>query len=230
MDWSAKERALLCPDCLKQIPFIDRQGCRYCGKSLENETACSCRLCDQKIYYSTAYSACEYEGIIRKNLLDFKFSGKNELSNIFAWLIIRKLQMTNEKKFDIIINVPMHDISLRKRGYNQSELIAKNIARFYSKPLVRNGLIKTKATLTQSKLDKKDRIKNIKDAFKIGSKSIIKNQRILLVDDILTTGATVNECSKVLIEGGAKEIIIATIATGKIKFEEPSKGEREYGN
>lgn len=137
--------------------------------------------------------------------------------------------MTNENNFDIIISVPMHEENFKKRGYNQSELIARHIAKYYSKPVDVNSLIKTKATLTQSKLDKKDRVRNIKDAFKVVFPKKIKGQKVLLVDDILTTGATVNECSRVLYESGAADVIVATAATGRIINTEPSKGVEEYG-
>jgi len=217
MEWSRREEELICPDCLNQISLIDSEGCLYCGKKLLDEKKeCSCRQDERKLYYAKVYSACEYSGIIRQKLLDFKFSGKKELSRVFAWLIIRKLQMTNKKFFDIIISVPMHETSVRKRGYNQSELIAEHIASYYSTPLVVKNLVKTRETLAQSKLDKKDRIQNLKDAFKTTSKKELVGKKILLVDDILTTGSTVNECSKVLIESGAKEVFVATAATGKI--------------
>ena len=216
MRWSKNEEDLLCADCLKQISFIDSEGCTYCGKNLDEKRECSCRQDGQKRYYSKAYSACEYSGIIRQKLLDLKFSGRKELFKIFAQLIIRKLQMTNEKNFDIIISVPMHETSLKKRGYNQSELMAGYIASNYSIKLVVNNLVKTRETFTQSMLDKRDRVQNLRDAFKIISKKELAGKKILLVDDILTTGSTVNECSKILMESGAKEVIVVTAATGKI--------------
>lgn len=215
MNWSTEEEELLCPDCLSQIPFIDTPGCNFCGKRLEQDTICSCRLEEDNLFYSKAYSACEYKGIIRNRLLDFKFSNRKGLSKVFAGLIIRKLQMTNEKTFDIIISVPIHEVKFEKRGYNQSELISEHIAKYYLKPLVKKNLVKTRETHTQSKLHKKDRVQNIKNAFEIILKEEVIGKNILLIDDILTTGSTVNECSKVLMQNGAKEVIVATVATGK---------------
>ncbi|MGE5328926.1 MAG: ComF family protein [Deltaproteobacteria bacterium] len=216
MDWSSRNEEVVCPDCLVQTSFVDTQSCIHCGKSLEKQSSCSCGLDSQKLYYDKVYSACEYEGITREGLLDFKFSGRKELARVFAWFIIKKLQMTNEKTFDIIISVPIHKTSFKERRYNQSELIAEHIAKYYSKQLVKNNLIKTKETLMQSKLNKNDRSQNIKDAFEVVLKDEVKGKNILLIDDILTTGATVNECSKVLKQNGAKQIIVATVATGKV--------------
>lgn len=215
MDW-LKEEVPVCKDCFGAIRLIGSEACNYCGKSLESVKNCSCVQDGHEIYYSKAYSACEYYGLIREKLLVFKFSGRKEMSEALAWLIVRKLEMTNEKSFDIIISVPMHETNLKKRGYNQSELIAEHIASYYSKPIAKNNLIKTKITLTQSKLDRGERIKNIRDAFKIVYSNEIKDKEVLLIDDILTTGSTVNECSKILQEAGAKKVIVATAATGRI--------------
>ena len=98
------------------------------------------------------------------------------------------------------------------RGYNQSELIAKELFKELDISYEKNNLIKIKDTKTQSKLNKTQRIENIKEAFIIKDDAKIKDKRVILVDDIYTTGNTVNECSKVLKKAGAKEIIVVTIA------------------
>ena len=117
------------------------------------------------------------------------------------------------EKYDIIIPVPMYRKKEKRRGYNQTALIARKIAKAY-KNLVYDGksLQKIKDTKMQSSLDKTERRKNIKNAYKVINQQKIKDKKIILLDDIYTTGSTVNECSKVLKQSGAKEILVVTIA------------------
>ena len=123
--------------------------------------------------------------------------------------------MTNDHEFDIIISVPVHIWKLQERGYNQSELAAKEIAKFYLVPISINNLIKIKQTENQSKPNRKDRLSNLAGSFKVINDQEILGKKVLLIDDVITTGSTANECSKVLLLAGAKDICVATIATGK---------------
>lgn len=117
------------------------------------------------------------------------------------------------KKYDILIPVPIHKDRMRTRGYNQSELIAKDLAYEIKNIKLENRvLIKTKNIIAQSSLNKKQRENNIKDVYQIKSVEEVINKKILLLDDIYTTGSTVNECAKILKEAGCKEVGIITIA------------------
>ena len=116
---------------------------------------------------------------------------------------------------DKIAFVPMFPRKEALRGYNQAELLAKYISKKLDKPLIYD-LIKTKNTLEQSHLNKAERRENLKDSFKLKHKKPINTLRILLVDDIITTGRTMNECSRVLKEAGAMEVIGLAITSSKI--------------
>ena len=155
-----------------------------------------------------------YEGIIRQRLLEYKFKEKAYLYKTFAETIIHdKDNIEYIKKYDILIPVPIHKKRKKDRGYNQSELIAKEIAKFCKDiKLELNILYKKENIVAQSTLDKKERMKNIKNVFEIRNECKIKNKKILLLDDIYTTGSTVNECSRILKNAGCKEIGIITIA------------------
>ena len=155
-----------------------------------------------------------YENIIREKIIDYKFNEKAYLYKTFGKIMLKKEKIYRFLEFyDIIIPVPMHKTKKAKRGYNQTELIAKYISKNIKKiQCVDNVLIKVKNTLPQSSLNKKDRFKNIKNAYKIQNKETINNKKILVFDDIYTTGNTVRECSKILKQNGAKEIGILTIA------------------
>ena len=117
--------------------------------------------------------------------------------------------------YDIICSVPIHKKRMKERGYNQSELIAKEIAKNLTNTIYKKVLKKIKDNKRQSELKKEERLQNVKDVYEIQNKQIIENKKIILFDDIYTTGNTVNECSKVLKENGAKEILVLTLASGK---------------
>ena len=118
-------------------------------------------------------------------------------------------------KYDIIGAVPIHKKRINERGYNQSELIAREIAKSIPNLEYKKILIKIKNNQRQSELKKEDRLENVKNVYKIQNRQIIQNKKIILFDDIYTTGNTVNECSRVLKENGAKEILILTLASGR---------------
>ena len=168
---------------------------------------------DDKIYFDNLFYCFEYKGIIRNLLLKYKFSGASYLCYFFANVILNNKKI-NEifKLYDIIIPVPMDKNKKLRRGYNQTELIVNIINKNLEINVNTNILKKIKSTKTQSKLNFYERQKNIKNAFLVKNKSLIENKKIILFDDIYTTGATVNEISKILKFAGAKEILILIIA------------------
>ena len=116
------------------------------------------------------------------------------------------------KKYDKIITVPISKKRLKTRGYNQSYLIAKEIANQTNLELVNNCLIKTKNIKEQSKLNKEERKQNIQGVYELKNQQLIENKKILLIDDIYTTGSTVNECSKILRQGNPTDIGVFVLA------------------
>ena len=167
----------------------------------------------KKIYWEKMIYYFDYKGIIRKIILQYKFGGKPYISNFFANEILKNKKVYEILKlYDIIIPVPMDKIKKKKRGYNQTELISEIIAKT---GIIFNGnnvLKKIKFTKTQSTLKEKERKDNIKDAYLVVEKEKVKNKKVILFDDIFTTGATANEISKILKEAGAKEILVLVIA------------------
>lgn len=116
------------------------------------------------------------------------------------------------KTYDIILPVPISKKRYKQRGYNQTELIARKIRKKTDIELVTNCLYKEKNNVPQSTLNKEDRIENVKNAYIIKNSKIIKDKRVIIFDDIYTTGSTVNECSKLLKQNNVKEILVMTIA------------------
>ena len=157
----------------------------------------------------------EYKDEVREKIIDYKFNNKSYLYRTFLQIILSTENVCNYiKKFDILIPVPIHKKRAKKRGYNQSELIAKGIAKnIKSIQLQTNIIEKVKNIKPQSTLSKDMRIENVKNAYRLKKCDIcLKNKNILLIDDVFTTGSTVNECAKILLQTECNKVSIITLA------------------
>lgn len=167
---------------------------------------------NQNFYWDKLIYVFDYRGIVRKTILQYKFNSKPYLSNFFAYEILKSKKVYEIlKSCDIIVPVPMDKKKRNERGYNQTELITKIIE---EKSGIKEEkiLLKTKATKTQSLLAIHERKQNVENAFCIKNLEIVKNKKIIILDDIYTTGATVNELSKLLKEAGAKSVFVLVIS------------------
>lgn len=209
------------------LDYIFPPVCGICGKLNKNSLCSKCKkMLDKqekftietyndnyKIYFDEHIYFFKYEGIIRKNILNYKFNDKPYLYKSFAnYLIKNKNLFEIIKKYDTIIPVPISKLRYKKRGYNQSYLIAKELSKKFEIEICNNCLYKTKNIIEQSKLNKEQRSKNIINAYKIKNKEKLENKKILIFDDIFTTGSTVNECSKIIRQANPKKIGILTLA------------------
>ena len=162
----------------------------------------------EKLFY-----CFKYEGNIRKLILNYKFNEKSYLYKTFVNFLLK-----NEKWFEIfktcdtIIPIPISKKRKKERGYNQSLLIAKELSKKLQLSLNNNCLYKIKDTIEQSKLNKEERKKNIQGVYKLKNEQMLENKKVLLIDDIYTTGNTVNEASKILKKAKVDSIIVLTIA------------------
>ena len=209
----------MCGICGK---FNDNFLCPKCQKILENEAVFGIdkyekikieKNLQERKYFNEHLYIFEYEGIIRRIILKYKFQDKAYLYKTFVnFLLKNKNFFEFIKKYDTIIPVPNRRKRRAVRGYNQSELIVKEIANFTNLKEESDCLFKIKNVIEQSKLNKEERQKNIQGAYELRNKEKLYKNKILLVDDIYTTGSTVNECSKVLRGAKPKQIGIFTIA------------------
>lgn len=218
------------------LEFLYPDVCGICNNICKN---CLCKKCELKIrkyeinkivdlnrnvqiknsnyknmYFDYIISIYKYEDIIRQKIIEYKFGDKPYLYKMFSKIILKNKKICGFfKKYDIIIPVPIHKEKKHIRGYNQTELIAKEISKNnHNLRLEKNVLIRKLSTKPQSSLTKKERKENIQNAFDIINEKRIENKNIILFDDIYTTGSTVNECSKILKQKGVKKIMILTIA------------------
>ena len=206
------------------LDIIFPPKCGFCGK-INKEYLC--KKCELKLDYlkkdkirkmlNEAFSyllyGYEYKEEIRKKILDFKFSDKPELANTFVKLLLNNKNICGFiENYDIMIPVPMYKKKQIMRGYNQTELIAKRIAENLHLDYAEDVLTKIKNTETQSNLDAKDRQNNVKNAYECKNMKKIYEKKVILFDDIFTTGSTAAECSKQLRIAGSKEIAVLTVA------------------
>lgn len=190
--------------------FPTYSSCIFCGK--EDVSSLECGICENCL--KTAPFAKEtnatfyYDGKMETLIKNLKYHNKRYLATIFADLSKDKL---NKIDYDMLCFVP--SMNIKKRGYNQAELIARAIDNNRTAEV----LIKIRDTVSQTTLSGKEREENVKGAFAVKDKAAVWNKRVLLVDDVYTTGSTVNECKKVLLEAGAKSVGIYTICKTKLK-------------
>ena len=204
----------LCSTCLASLDFIEGRVCLKCGKGLEDEYEkhlCPDCSSDQK-EFEMAISCFQYKDMGKNMIHKLKYEGCSEISSVLARLMKQKL-WDEGISIDAIVPVPIHPDKELARGYNQAYLMAKELSVAMKLPLW-DCLMRTKQTTEQFKLDKHQRILNVRNAFCIKMLYNVTYHRVLLVDDIYTTGSTANECSKVLKQQGIHKVVVITAATG----------------
>lgn len=213
-------------DCVLEVIFCGDGQCVICGgEILEGNELCRCCTLKIKecidfsiINYNKiqikCYSASYYSKVIMELIIRLKYKKDFKSAEILATLMLNTIQ-NNYIKGDYIAFVPISKASLKKRGYNQSMLLAKIISRETGMALI-DVLKKSKAAKDQIGLSRKERFENIKNSFEFKGNTIINNKDIILVDDVFTTGATAFWCVDILIKNGAKEVKVLTAAKSKV--------------
>lgn len=198
----------------KLFKLIKSKNCKLKKYKMKNSTRnFNKNIQINKIYFDELLYVFRYSGLIRKIILKYKFNDCAYLYNFFCTIIFNKENCCRKlKSYDIIIPVPMYEKKKKQRGYNQTELITNKIAEKLEIKLEKNNIIKIKNTKTQSTLSESERKQNIKNAFLVNNKENILGKKVIIFDDIYTTGQTVNELSKKLKLAGAKEIIVFVLA------------------
>ena len=205
-----------CPLCLAEIKFFSHPRCPRCGLGF-GETPGEDHLCSgcltEERYFTMARALGPYEGLMVEAISRFKYQGASRLAKPLGTLLAEyKDPDFPFSGFDLILAVPLHRQRLRQRGFNQSLLLARRISRRHSIPLDFTALQRTRPTQPQTQLSGSERQKNIRGAFEVRAPEATRDKQILLIDDVFTTGATVQECSKVLLKAGAKRVDVLTLA------------------
>lgn len=217
-----------CPYCGIVLPMKE-SCCKECKKELCRIKPPLCKICGARVYdciniknphnfnFERSISPFYYEKAARKGILRLKIAGKKsgsfELAREMAQAISHEYSGID---FDFIIPVPMSKHEIKKRGFNQALLLASHLSKLLNVPLKENCLIKEKDTKQQHKLNFTQRAINLKNAFKVINLEELKNSTILLCDDIMTSGSTLNECSLTLRKHGVRQVYCVTFARTKV--------------
>lgn len=205
----------VCDGCLKSVRPNPAPHCVVCGRSLYNakDMCADCRK--HRPAFERAYSACVYEGALKEMIHAFKFKRRIALAGILSKIMVDFARDNGEvtNGIDTVTFVPLHTSRLREREFNQSESLARNFALAFGIPCV-DSLRKTRMTPPQNELSKDERAANLAGAFKVKDPAAVKDKAVLLMDDVMTTGSTLNECAKALVDAGAKAVRCCTLARG----------------
>jgi len=203
----------LCEECFSQLKFIKTPYCTCCGRSFssgdDNHLCGDCL--NSSWHFDKARSIFVYEAIIAGLIHGLKYSGNMTGLETFQHLSKQSPVLGDLHTPDFILPVPLHIKRLRQRGFNQALLLTKKLFPNEKEKIKYDILLRQTDTPTQTGLSGKERRKNLKNAFIVKRPSIITGRNILILDDVLTTGATINECAKVLKKSGCKRVEILTI-------------------
>ena len=184
-------RRQICPDCDNRLEYIGEPRCMKCGKPLKKtDTQQFCYDCTVKRhFYERGVAVFAYTDSIKQSIYQFKYH-------------------------DLVFPVPMYAAKQRKRGYNQAELIARELSKNLNLICASEILVRTRKTTPMKELNDEERRKNVERAFLV-KENVVKYKKILLVDDIYTTGATIDSCAKILYQKGAQKVYFLCLCAGK---------------
>lgn len=209
-------RNSLCSACAEKVEYIDEPRCKRCGKPIRYEEQEFCQDCEKvSFHYEQGRSIWLHKGPVRWSVYQFKYHNRRVFAKFYAeeWcrLYGKKLK---EWGIDVILPIPLHKKRRRMRGYNQAELLSRELGKRCGIPVNERAVVRVVHTRPQKELNDRDRKKNLKDAFRV-TKWWNREKYVLLVDDIYTTGSTLDAVAKVLKENGAEKVYFFTISIGQ---------------
>jgi competence protein ComFC len=209
---------LVCSNCWQQVRFIRPPFCDRCGLPFEGDitTKFECGNCkEMELHFSSARSAAVMASVVRETILSFKYQRALWFEPFLADLFLREaVPVLREQKWDCIVPVPLHSVKEREREFNQAERLGSHLARALKIPMRTEYLKRVLPTDTQTRLKKQERAANMRNAFALQKDVKSNGERVVLVDDVFTTGATTSACAKVLLKAGASEVCVWTVARG----------------
>ena len=206
----------LCQECETKVTRIVPPFCAKCSEPFDGAitTVFECANCARrKLHFEAAVAAYRARGIVRQVMLNFKYGKQIHLRQLVARWLVAALddERIRERRFDAIVPVPLHPARQRERGFNQAGLLAEWLSGHIGVPL-RPALERVRYTTTQTAFDRAERMQNLHDAFRLRKNADVRRLRVLLIDDVLTTGSTLSECARVLKKAGAQSVYAATAA------------------
>lgn len=206
----------VCARCWQQVRFIKPPFCKRCGLPFEGDltTAFECTNCRElKLHFRSARSAVSASGTVLEVIHRYKYKRAFWFEPFLADLLLREaLPELRREKWDWIVPVPLHPAKKRQREFNQAERLATFLGAAANIPLDTTLLERVAATKTQTKLTRQERAENMRNAFAMRNRRKLNGERIVLFDDVFTTGATTDTCARVLQAAGAGEVCVWTVA------------------
>lgn len=207
---------LACPDCRRNLKYIRQPACMKCGCQLEREELEYCSSCRvHSRAFDRGYAVWQYDSRMKRSLADFKYHARKEFADFYTAEAVRIYgRQLLAQAPEVLIPVPVHPARRRERGFNQAELLASGIGKRLGLPVDSRSLKRVKKTAPLKELGRADRARTLKDAFTVSWRDGRPCRSVLLVDDIFTTGSTVDECAKALRRAGTERIIFLCMAAG----------------
>lgn len=208
----------VCVECWAKIKKNTPPFCYSCGRSLKNKKSLknTCLDCIKKPpRFDRAFSPCFYEGVIKELIHAFKYKKNDYLGITLAGLMINFIKEYNipMRFIDLIIPIPLYKTKLREREFNQAFVLSGYLGAEFNKEVSAKKLLRDKNTKTQAELKDNERFSNVDKCFSVPQKNAVKNRNILIIDDVLTTGATASEAALTLKNAGAKIVYVLTLAS-----------------
>ncbi len=218
---------IICAQCWGKIKRNMPPFCHSCGRGLKNSnftpplgagagfTKNICPHClKQKLHFDRAFSPCVYEGVIKELIHEFKYNNKDYLGIPLSRLMIEFIREYNLPMdcLDFIVPIPLHKTRLREREFNQAEILSKYIAKEFKKEVLTDVLQRHRHTKTQTDLELNQRLLNVMGSFSVVKVEDIKGKNLLIVDDVLTTGATASCAAYTLKGAGVNIVFVLTLA------------------
>ena len=205
----------ICKRCFEKIRYVESPYCLKCGKSLKEDTLEYCEDCKNAAHiFDRGRALYEYE-TIKEAVYRFKYENRQEYAEFFGKQMAKRLAGEIKSwNADAIVPVPLHKDREKQRGYNQAALLARALSKELNIPVNEKLICRKKATVPQKELKGKERQNNLKNAFKIGQNDV-KLKTIIVVDDIYTTGATMDEMALCLKSAGVRKVYCLSLAIGR---------------
>ena len=208
---NAATGSTLCDDCIDAFrPVEEEKTCPICGRLIGKSIVCGACM-EEKRTFRRGYFGYYFEGRLRDVIHAFKFNGRIDAGKYLVHSLKERID-TMAKEIDCIVPLPVTEKRLKERGFNQSFIIGEEIAKMTGKAIYPSVLVKTRQTKDQFSLSRKERKKNISGVFAVKNSRQISGKRVLLVDDLFTTGYTAQEASRSLLKSSAKEVIFFGLA------------------
>ena len=208
----------LCADCAESAQRIEAPFCECCSQpfdgAITQQFTCS-NCAGREVHFECAVAACLSRGVVRDFIHAFKYNHQFHLRRPLADWLAHTLDDPRiaSRPFDAFVPVPLHHVRFREREFNQAAELATLVSQRCGIPVL-HALKRTRYTSTQTKLDRAERMENLRGAFRVRQTARVKDRHLVLVDDVFTTGSTVEECSRVLLRAGGASVRVITVARG----------------